>query len=428
MPHVDDGKLNAMLDGELDAAETASILAHVAACAECRERLEQAKRFLADADDLLGVLELPPARSAAGAATGSPPLPRATGSAAPPRPSRTAQEVAVDVDGVTQQSPAIHPDQRDAASVFRNRTPRRRFDYGSLAWAATIVLAVGVGFLADEVRHGRQALRPSEPPRTAAAPAQTEAESIAAPAAPTAKAAAPRRPEAPPKTLNVREPTSLGHKRLAERPRAAGAARGRPAPRAAEAAAALQSDRTAETQTAARLNAPARPPAAGETPAGDAGQGVARSPLAGAASEVGGVRAAAAPHAFRRVTLEEAVTRLQGTIRLIDGMQSSRVEVGPADLVPGASQGHDVVRIFYDEAGRQILLDQQRVGSVVSAAGAAAAAPDSVSAGMSPGDTLLTATPEGDLRMRWVDRQGFWVSLTAPLPVDSLRRLAGRVR
>jgi Putative zinc-finger len=426
MPHVDDGKLNAMLDGELDAAETASILAHVAECAECGERLEQAKRFLADADDLLGVLELPPTRSAAGAETSTPPLPRATGSSAAPRPSRTAKEIAVDVDGVTQQSPAIHPDQREAASVFRNRIPPRRFDYGSLAWAATIVLAIGVGFLANEVRHGRQALRPPEPPRTAAAAARTEAEPPAAPAAPTAKAAAPRRPQAPPKTLNVREPTSLGHKRLAERPRAAGAARGRPAPRAAEAAAALQSDRTTETQTAGRLDAPARPPAARETQAGSAGGAAARSPLAGVAGDAGAVRAAVVPPTFRRATLEEAVDRLRGAIRLIDGMQSTRVEVGPGALVPGASREREVVRVFYDDAGRQVLLDQQRVGGVVSAAGAAAA-PDSVSTGMSPGDTLLTATPGGELRMRWVDRQGFWVSLTAPLPVDSLRRLAARV-
>ena len=81
MAHVDDGKLNALLDGELNDAEAAAIRSHVATCADCGRRLDQAKRFLEAAADVLGEPE------------------PAGPTAAQPRPSRTAKEVALDLDG-----------------------------------------------------------------------------------------------------------------------------------------------------------------------------------------------------------------------------------------------------------------------------------------------------------------------------------------
>ena len=47
MAHVDDGTLNALLDGELEAARAAEVRAHLASCAECSARFDEAKRFLA---------------------------------------------------------------------------------------------------------------------------------------------------------------------------------------------------------------------------------------------------------------------------------------------------------------------------------------------------------------------------------------------
>jgi hypothetical protein len=98
------------------------------------------------------------------------------------------------------------------------------------------------------------------------------------------------------------------------------------------------------------------------------------------------------------------------------------VEVGPGYLVPGADRDHDVVRLVYeDSAGHRLVLDQQRV--TVPAVG------DVVSSdiGMRVGEVLTTATPEGSVRVRWIDGT-FWLSLTAHLPPDELRRLTERVR
>lgn len=54
MGHVDDGTLNALLDGEMEAAEAAEVEAHLAGCAACAARFEEARRFLDGAAELLG--------------------------------------------------------------------------------------------------------------------------------------------------------------------------------------------------------------------------------------------------------------------------------------------------------------------------------------------------------------------------------------
>jgi hypothetical protein len=123
--------------------------------------------------------------------------------------------------------------------------------------------------------------------------------------------------------------------------------------------------------------------------------------------------------AFHRITMDEAVRRLSGSIRLIDGLQPTRVEVGPGRLVPGAAPDREVIRVFYaDEGGRSLILDQQP-GETPAAA--------SVN-GLMRGDTLVTSQPEGGVRVRWVDRKSFWLSLTGTGEVDSVRMLVERIR
>lgn len=141
-------------------------------------------------------------------------------------------------------------------------------------------------------------------------------------------------------------------------------------------------------------------------------------------------RAAEAPRAeaplttFRRITMDEAVRRLSGSIRLIDGMQPAHVEVGPGRLVPGSSPDREVVRVYYaDAAGQQLILDQQPGDSTAPGR----AAPASVN-GLMRGDTLVTSTPDGGVRVRWVDRRYFWLSLTGRMNPDSLRVLVERIR
>jgi len=141
MAHVDDGQLNALLDGELSADETRVVEAHVAGCAECAARLEEARAFLSEAGELLSVLT-PPAR----------PAETVKADAVPPRIAKTSKEIAVSLDGRTEMTPAIRP-------VFKHEvpaTPRRGWklpDLEKMAWAASLVLCLGVGYLANEVYH-----------------------------------------------------------------------------------------------------------------------------------------------------------------------------------------------------------------------------------------------------------------------------------
>ena len=64
MPHLDEGTLHALLDGEIPSAELPPIQAHLGACAECRARLAEEQELLAESDRLIEVLELPPAAPA----------------------------------------------------------------------------------------------------------------------------------------------------------------------------------------------------------------------------------------------------------------------------------------------------------------------------------------------------------------------------
>ena len=60
MSHPDDGRLHALVDGELTSAEVAELDAHCRKCSECRARLEEARVLLGESDRLVAVLELPP--------------------------------------------------------------------------------------------------------------------------------------------------------------------------------------------------------------------------------------------------------------------------------------------------------------------------------------------------------------------------------
>lgn len=59
MPHLDDGMIHELLDGEIPSSELAPITAHLASCASCRARLAAARAFMAEADALIETLDLP---------------------------------------------------------------------------------------------------------------------------------------------------------------------------------------------------------------------------------------------------------------------------------------------------------------------------------------------------------------------------------
>jgi anti-sigma factor RsiW len=120
MPHMDDGTLHALLDGALDAEapeQADAVRAHLDACEDCRARLEAASRLRDDASDILG-------------------------SAAPPAIMPDFDEVVARSrpDGAAASGKAGPP---AAATGLRKRYARTR----GLAWAATLVLALGTGYL-----------------------------------------------------------------------------------------------------------------------------------------------------------------------------------------------------------------------------------------------------------------------------------------
>lgn len=141
MPHVDEGQLHAYLDGELPALGVSAdaFARHLAECDACRERLEEAQRTRGRAGAILAASGPPPAEI--------PPFESVVGA--------------------------------------RQAAPRRRgISPTTLAWAATIVLALGLGWSARTLLTpgvgARQSAEVAEPPSAAEAPiALAEPESAA---------------------------------------------------------------------------------------------------------------------------------------------------------------------------------------------------------------------------------------------------------
>ncbi len=487
MPHVDDGQLNALLDGELTPDEARSVQEHLAVCAECARRLEEARVFLAEAGELLtalspGLVVPPVAASPASTAPppvattlpgspadGDPPIvaplargPGASGSTRKERVSepaiaKTSKEIAVSIDGRTAMTPAIRPVRRGEVPAAPKR-PWQLPDLEKLAWAASLILCVGVGYLANEVYHlktERQTLAalPAAAPAEAALsqPAASGAARRSGTATPTADLSSSRQVALRPPARREPERAEGAAARADEGRIAAGAPSVKPSGRGAtkpappfaqrphdELAATIPtptpSPPSPGVETRAAAPAPAlapaqHAPAVGAAPLADAASADAsRNALgaAGAASaprfrnaqeEAPPVSRLAATASLRRISLEEAVRLLSGSIRLIDGMQPSRVEAANGTQVPGADPARDVVRVTYTDAHGSRLVLEQQVGDVHTGS----------FAGLMQGDTLVTTTETGGTRVRWVDRK-FWLSLTGNASVDSLRSLTARVR
>jgi hypothetical protein len=122
--------------------------------------------------------------------------------------------------------------------------------------------------------------------------------------------------------------------------------------------------------------------------------------------------------------MEEAVRRLGGNIRLVDGLVPSRILAAsgtPADSTSG------LVRVVYGgPPDREIWLDQRRASPMP---GPAPSWTPALQGAVSPpqGDEQARVGAAGLRVLRWQDRAGFSLSLTGNLPLDSLRALARRV-
>jgi predicted anti-sigma-YlaC factor YlaD len=163
MSHVDEGTLHAYLDGELPSAERAALERHLATCATCRDLLTEERALLERASALLGS-------------------------------ARPVEHPAPPFEQV-RRKPTRAP--------WRVRT--------SFAWAASVVVALGLGYL---IRGSGDRFVPSElgEQRAAVEVAQAPAPANEAPQEPGRQQQAGRRVNAPPAPSLARaaESTSVG--------------------------------------------------------------------------------------------------------------------------------------------------------------------------------------------------------------------------
>jgi Putative zinc-finger len=399
MSHLDEGQLHSLLDGELEEPERQAAEAHLAACPECRLAYQEAKALLEGADQLIQAVEVP--------RTGRP------GTATP---------------------------------LLARRPSRRRFNWRTVAWAASVVLAVGLGWLARADRGLPDTARSSSkaesavdvtpgPRPIAEAPAEAPA---AAPAAAhpgdsatadaLAKTARPSREEA--RRTNRLAPGAAPATPPAEAEPANQPAQlelGRGVADAAPARSDL--DQASEARDRNAQLVVTRPPALGAAaPAAAPAAAAIGKVLTGEADER---KESLAPSAQKPVAVFQpspmvaAVRILGGSIRLVDGLTPARVLVGPGSLVSGLDPRREVVRVVYmDPPGRELWLDQQRPGEPANERQPGGLA----STALLPGDTLVAPIAGGARSLRWVDQTGFRLVLTGFLPADSLRALASRVQ
>jgi anti-sigma factor RsiW len=380
MSHLDEGTLHALLDGELDLRQVAEVQTHLGSCVACGSRLQEVKQFLAEADRLVGALEVP------AGATASPPPPQSRQSPPFGHPIR-------DPESWDELPVLLLPDSGDALA-------RRRRWFAMLRWAAIITVVVGGGrVLLGVIRPGNslpvardiattarptpppvvspeETARPEQPavaaaPRASRPPASNR--TPAGKARETAKvaAAAPlvdsslERSDTQADTFAdsaVPETGLLAAAQRAESISTDSVARDSEAkdtPRAeddlatrrAAAVALAELDRQRVRQRAAAATAALPPPAPARTEAAPAAEAAPAPRTPEQRAQI-----------YLRIGLDEANKQLGRPVHVIEGMTPEFMGLTYGRLVAGADPNRPVVRVVYlDSRGRMILLDQQRM-------------------------------------------------------------------
>ena len=384
MSHLDEGTLHALLDGELDLAEVGEVQKHLGTCVACGSRLQEVKQVLAEADRLVGVVEVP----AGAAARPRPEPPRSQ-----PPPSRPAREP----DAWDEPPVLLVPDPIDANA-------RRKRWLRGLGIAAALVVVVAGGKMigsAFQPRHPMLSERdltsasPSVPPAVVSPEESRRPESTLAARdrsarpqtrTPTSRAAAKAAPpielpaadtadELADSIASARQDSltadslalaaELAADSLSEPALAAGAVSDSSAlqrrdaaaestteadevaTRRAAAAALAELDRERRRERANAATAALPPPTREAEPAAEPAP---RPPTLEQRAQI-----------YLRIGLDEAVKQLGGPVHVIEGMTPQFIGLTRTQLIPGTSSTRPVVRVVYlDARGRMILLDQQR--------------------------------------------------------------------
>jgi len=303
MRHPDEGTLNALLDAEIPSDELAPITAHLAECAECRARLEEARALMGETDTL--ILSLGDGAPAGG----------------------------VEMPGATEPHAA--------------RTSRFR----QLAWAASIMMAAGLGYWVrtpqptapSVVALDTDARLAQEPVAEAAPPSQASpaaGEPIGA-----ARESAAKTSATPPGADS----------RSRERPAAAS-----PPPAAGSGVVALVSPPadTAAAERRAELTVIDSTRLAGRRMLAEQVQSLTargrqdnRLAQGAPAAPLAMERSTVAVEGFSPVSLAEAIGLLGGSLRLVEGLVPDRLEASAT-----------TVRIIYPLREGELVLEQRREG------------------------------------------------------------------
>jgi len=317
MLHPDEGTLNALLDGEVPSTEARELEEHLARCEECRERLESAREFRGEALALIGQLDEAMAMPALAAA-------------AAPAAARAAER------------------PPELPSPATERAARRWSPMATrLAWAASVLLAASIGYLAQG-RAGQSAVEADAP--TPLALGTTDS-------SPVDKLAA----------VDQDATTEAGASTeargaAADEPKAARPARQTPAPApGAKRAETVAQDTREREQPAAPPPAPARESVASER-AAEPGTPLQESKRADQAPALLRARDAAgrpgnALAGGKELTALEAITWLGGSLRLVEGWTPERFELIEPKL-----------RVHYRSAFGPVVLEQWRVGDSLETA------------------------------------------------------------
>lgn len=129
--HIDEGRLHAWLDGALgpeSGPEGAAMGHHLARCEECRARLEEASALRERARSVLASADHPPSEAPA-----------------------FTEIVDRARSGARETKRAAEPESARTSAESARRRIRQRTSRVGLAWAASITLAVGAGWLGREL-------------------------------------------------------------------------------------------------------------------------------------------------------------------------------------------------------------------------------------------------------------------------------------
>jgi len=463
MSHTSEGRLHAYVDGASDAAETATIEAHVAGCDDCARRLDNVRAAAAEATALLGGLEPGPIH-------------------APAFEELAARAAERDVGS-----------EGGVASAGGKVVSVPFWRHQALAWAAMVVTAFGLGWLSrSEIgvpvelrpeldRLQAQQLKPensrAEPDPLADQLAVSALDEIAelddTRKAGAGVAGAERNV---PVSKSVGQPAgsaaneAVGDQKVQEEVPAAAPA----APLELERRAAPQPTTVAPPEPAAEqarrkaaaaagllgADVQAAPPRANEP----ADEGQARAGAFRSQSEAESFEENAAlgrgsyfaATGYVTVPPVEAELWLGMPLRELPDLVRLRTEVGPGALFADSAVGLPVIRMVYQDAtGKEIVLTQQYLGDAaarpeerpaarreVAAGGRLDDRARDVAAGPPPAadrDELIASgfletlpviivETSGRRIYRWFDGTGYLLSVSGMIDEDVLRSLAEQVR